>query len=150
MTPSWNGEFSSKSKLILEFWLILFVFCWIDEGLQNGSGCNRTSGQKWFIIIYCSVMHVVCTLWAVCFLCLLFWTLLEFSCHIWRLIDVVRLRLSSSQSCSSLTYPLLFWYALFGHHVLLFWSQVWVQLLPYSVNFWEFCTTSFSLGACLN
>ena len=49
ITPSWNGEFSSMSKLILAFWLFwltLLVFCWISEGLWSRSGCNGTSGKN--------------------------------------------------------------------------------------------------------
>ena len=42
-------NFSSKSKLILGLFLVLFVFCSVD-GLRSGSGCSGTSGKKGLLL----------------------------------------------------------------------------------------------------
>ena len=73
-----------------------------------------------------------CMLWVICYSCYHFGSLWNSSCHIKRLIDVIRCMLPS-QSFSSLTYTWFFCHTFFGHGMLFFWPQVWIQLLPYSV-----------------
>ena len=61
---------------------------------------------KRFIIIYSPVMCGTCMLWVICYSCCHFGSLWNSSCHIKRLIDVIR-HMLSSQSCSFLTYTQL-------------------------------------------
>ena len=68
MMLSWNGEFSSKSKLLLglisctfcEFWsCIIFWLIGCFGGLRSGSGWKRTSGIKGLLFTILSSMLFV-------------------------------------------------------------------------------------------
>ena len=77
MMPSWNGEFSSKSTLILGLFLLLFVFCNV-EGLRSGSQCVehlvRRDYYYYLLICHMCCLYLVCCLFSL----FLFWFLSEF------------------------------------------------------------------------